>query len=340
MFGLFAKTSRPQATTRLSELVGCFGKLPIHGDFIRHNVQCGETVAFENWVQEGVSLVTRKHPGTWPEVYRNFPPLNFVLVGEEQQRTLAGALVASQDRSGRPYPFSVLLASDDHLLREMQSLVPHIFQNFFQETAEIITAKWNHEPLTRLTGRVDGISRRDTGLTRRQLLDSQIAPLREITLGEFWQSAFSGGNKPTPVQLFSTLIDTLKTVLRRGPSRISWGLRLPLPESGEPRLLVMFWLQLIDAMLGECPWRAHYFWNGAGPQHPAQLTIFFRPLPGSFLLQLLNPSVDDGSIFDLTRESIKTRETNCDPELKVLLARSEATMLEVLYKAGRREALQ
>lgn len=340
MFGLFAKPSRPQATTRLPELVGCFGKLPIHADFIRHNVQCGETVAFENWVQEGVSLVTRKHPGTWPEVYRNFPTLNFVLMGEEQARTLAGALVASQDRSGRPYPFSVLLASDDPMLRELQPLVPHIFHNFFQETAEIVTAKWRHEPLTRLTSRVDGISRRDTGLTRRQLLDSQNEPLRQITLGEFWQSAFDGADAPTPEQLFGTLIDTLKTVVRRGPSRISWGLRLPLPAAGEPRLLVIFWLQLIDAMLGECNWRAHYFWSGAGEQHPARLTVFFRPLPGSFLLQLLNPSIDDGSIFDVTRESAKAKESNCAPELKKLLARSEASMLEVLYKAGRREALQ
>lgn len=340
MFGLFAKTCRPQVTTRLSELVGCFGKLPIHGDFIRHNVQCAEAAAFENWVQEGVSLVTRKHPETWPEIYRNFPPLNFVLVGEAQQRTLVGALVASQDRSGRPYPFSVLLASDDDLLREMQPLVPYIFQNFFQETAEIVTAKWSHEPLTRLISRVDGISRRDTGLTRRQLCDSQIVLLRDISLGQYWQSAFAGAEAPTPEQLFSTLIDTLKTVLRRGPSRISWGLRLPLSESAEPRLQVMFWLQLLDAMLGQCPWRAHYFWNGAGPQHPARLTVFFRPLPGSFLLQLLNPTVDDGSIFDLTRESIKTRQYNCDPELQQLLTRSETTMLEVLYKTGRPEALQ
>lgn len=339
MFGLFTKTSRPQATTRLPELVGCFGKMPIHGDFIRHNVQCGETVAFENWVQEGVSLVTRKHPGTWPEVYRNFPPLNFVLMGEEQERTLAGTLVASQDRSGRPYPFSVLLASDDQMLRELQPLVPHIFRNFFLDTADIVTAKWKHEPLTRLTSRVDGISRRDTGLTRRQLLDSQNEPLRQMTLVEFWQKAFGANEAPTPEQLFGTLIDTLKTVIRRGPSRISWGLRLPLPESGEPRLLVIFWLQLIDAMLGG-NWRAHYFWNGAGAQHPARLTVFFRPLPGSFLLQLLNPGIDDGSIFDLARESAKTEPNGFAPELKQLLARADANMLEVLYKAGRREALQ
>lgn len=339
MFGLFAKTSRPQATTRLSDQVGCFGKLPIHGDFIRHNLQCAEAVAFENWVQEGVSLVTRKHPGTWPEVYRHFPPLNFVLMGENQERTLAGALVASQDRSGRPYPFSVLLASGDQMLRELQPLVPHIFRHFFQQTAEIVTAKWSHEPLTRLTSRVDGLSRRDTGLTRRQLLDSQNQPLRQITLGEFWQSAYPSGDAPTPEQLFAILIDTLKTVVRRGPCRISWGLRLPLPETGEPGVLVMFWLQLINAMLGESNWRAHYFWNAAGGQQPARLTVFFRPLPGSFLLQLLNPSVDDGSIFDVTRESANAKQIGCEPELDKLLARSEATLLEVLYKAGRREAL-
>lgn len=340
MFGLFSKTAQPQAAPRLPELVGCFGKMPIHGDFIRHNVQARESVAFENWVQEGIGLITRKHPGTWPEVYRSFPRLSFVLVGSEQERTLAGALVASQDRSGRPYPFGVLVATEDRLVRELPPLVPHIYRNFFQESAEICSARWSQEPLSLLTGRIDRISRRDTGLTRRQLLDSQIEPLKSLSLGEFWQSTFAGATASSRVRLFDTLFGALNTVALRGPSRISWGLRLPLPTLGEPGPWVMFWLQLIDALLAGHDWRASYFWNAAGELHPPRLTVFFRPLPGSFLLQLLNPAVDDGSIFDLVREGTKPGEACCSPELTQLLARDEVSMLELLYKAGRREALQ
>ncbi len=296
--------------------------------------------AFETWVQEGVSLVTRKHPGAWPDVYRSFPPVNFIFAGQGQERTLAGTLSASQDRSGRPYPFAILVATEDHLARDLQALVPHIYRDYLEEAAAICQARWNQEPLSLLTGRIDRISRRDTGLTRRQLLDSQIEPLKATRMGDFWSALFTGTTAPHREALFNALYSALKTVTLREPARIPWGLRLPLPANGETGTWVMFWLQLIEAVLDGHRWRAHYFWNGAGPLHPARLTVFFRPLPSSFLPQLLNPAVDDGSILDLCRESTRPGEDRCSPPLKQLLARDDASMLEVLYQAGRREVLQ
>ncbi len=340
MFGIFARTNKAQTLRRLPDQVGFFGKMPIHNDFIRHNVQARDVAAFEKWIQEGVGLITRKHPGGWPEPYRNFSRLHFVQTGGEQERTLAGTLVASRDRSGRNYPFAIFVATDDLLFRQMQAAAPYAFGEFLHGCETICNENWTSEPLSLLAGRVDGLTRRDTGLTRRQALEAEIGLFRDIPMGRFWHGALPEGDPAARVRLFGALFGALRTVVRRGPNRTSWGLRLPIPGGDNQMPFVVFWIQLIEAILEERNWRAHYFWNRTGTAFPASLTVFFRPLPGSCLPQLLNPAVEDGSIVELLRQMTSPTESRPNPDLKKLLASADAPMLEVLYKVGRREVLQ
>ncbi len=339
MFGLFAKTSKAPPAPRLPDQFGCFGKLPIHPDFIRHNVNSREMIAFEKWVQEGVGLITRKHPAGWPQTYQNFPRFHFAQVGGDHERTLVGTLVASRDRSGRHYPFAVCAAAEDSLFREMQAVLPLVFGDFFRSAEAVCGENWTSEPLALLAGRIDTLNRRDTGLTRRHLLEGQIGLLQEIPMGRFWAGALPDADNAGREQLFITLFSALKTVVRRGPSRTNWGIRLPIPAEGDQRPFVVFWMQVVESILEDRSWRAHYFWSRGAAEHRASLTVFFKPLPGSFLLQLLNPQIDDGSIFDATREIAHAGETRCGADLERLLGRDEVSMLEVLYKAGRREVL-
>ncbi|BCR03016.1 hypothetical protein DESUT3_00850 [Desulfuromonas versatilis] len=338
MFGFFAKTTRAQAP-RLPDQFGCFGKLPIHSDFIRHNLNAREMLGFEKWVQEGVGLITRKHSGGWPENYRNFSRFHFAQVGGDHERTLVGTLVASRDRSGRHYPFTVCAVAEDPLFREMQAVLPLVFGDFFRSAEGLCAEHWTSEPLGVLTSRVDCLGRRDTGLTRRHLLEGQIGLLEQATMGQFWAAALPGADAAARQQLFNTLFSALKTVVRRGPTRTNWGIRLPIPGEGDQRPAVVFWMQVIESILEDRSWRAHYFWCRGEAGRPAGLTVFFKSMPGSFLLQLLNPQLDDGSIFDTSRELARAAEIRCGGELERLLARDEVPMLEVLYKAGRREVL-
>ncbi len=339
MFGLFSKTAKARPAAALPDQTGCFGKMPVHPDFIRHNVGSREVVSFEKWVQEGIGLITRKHPAGWPEIYRDFPRFHFMLIGGEQERTLAGSLSASRDKSGRHYPFSVFVSAEAQLFRDMQAVVPLVYHDFFSDTEAILAEPWSSEPLALLTGRVDGASHRDTGLTRRQLLEQQIALLQQIPVQQLWQQAAPQIGSAGRERIFSALFSALRTVVRRGPTRTNWGIRLPIPADGSQTPFVVFWMQIIESVLEDRSWRAHCFWSRSGAEHPAALTVFFKPLPGSFLLQLLNPGIDDGSVLDLTREPVAPQEDLVGVDLKRLLASETATLLDVLYKAGRREAL-
>ncbi|MDO3379321.1 type VI secretion system-associated protein TagF [Geoalkalibacter halelectricus] len=312
--------------------------MPIHPDFIRHGVRAREVVGLENWVQEGVGLFSRRAPGEAREPLASFPRHHLVMNGGEQDRTLVGTLSASRDRSGRAYPFVVFSLADEPLFREMQAAVPLAFDAFFQNSDHILDAPWNQEPVALLLDRVDGMASRDTSLTRRQYLERQIALLGDISMGQFWSDSFPD-QAPNRQGLFEALFSALRSAARRGPGRVTWGLRLPLGRHANALPMVVFWVQMVEAILEERHWRAHYFWHGGDAQRPGALTLFFRPLAASLFLWLMPGEADEAGLFDLRGVMNQRSDVRCAPELARMLLDDEVSMLDLLYRAGRREVL-
>ncbi|KIH76528.1 type VI secretion system protein ImpM [Geoalkalibacter ferrihydriticus] len=338
MFGLFTRSAKISSTARNRDQHGCFGKMPIHPDFIRHGVRAREVVGLENWVQEGVGLFSRRGPGGGTEPLVSFPRHHLVMNGGEQDRTLVGTLSASRDRSGRAYPFVVFSLADASLFSEMQAAVPLAFDEFFQCSTEILAAPWSQEPVSLLLDRIDGLPTRDLSLTRRQLLERQIALLGDIPMGRFWAEAFPG-QAPLRQGLFEALFSALRSAARRGPGRVTWGLRLPLGSGATLLPTVVFWVQMVEAILEERHWRAHYFWHGGHHEQPGCLTLFFRPLAASLFLWLMPGHKDEAGLFDLRREMTQRSDVSCPPELARMLCDDDVSMLDLLYRAGRREVL-
>lgn len=327
VFGWFARNVS-SAPAEGGDAVGCFGKLPIHADFIRHNVRLRETAALDAWIQEGTSSLARAGGGAWPESCRGFAGCRFVFTGGEQERTVAGTLTASRDRGGRAYPFIIFAALDDPLFRQMPAVVPLYYDDFFARAGEIGAESWGSEPVSLLTGRVDALFRREEAVTRRLLLERQIAllggvenlPLRE-TLPSGWDME----------RLFASVMEALRQVARRGAARVPWGVRFPLPSQGSLAPFVVFWVQLVESALEDRSLRPHFFWNRAG------LTFFFRPVPASCLLPVMDPERHEGVLFDPLKEKLPAGWEN--PDLRRLLGSESSTLLDILYRLGRREML-
>ena len=49
--------------------IGCFGKLPIFADFIRHRGSSKEVEAFDRWVQEGIYWSRKKLGDRWDSLF-------------------------------------------------------------------------------------------------------------------------------------------------------------------------------------------------------------------------------------------------------------------------------
>ena len=82
-----------------------FGKLPGRGDFVRsvHQPQLVQT--FDRWFSGALELLGTD--ARWKEMYDGAAPLNFAVLGPRQRHVVAGHIRASQDHSGRRFPFMV-----------------------------------------------------------------------------------------------------------------------------------------------------------------------------------------------------------------------------------------
>ncbi len=338
MFGFLNRESKPLATPPATgPLVGCVGKLPLHAEFIKHNLKSREVVALDNWMQEGVTLLNRLHGESWKQLFAAAPAHHFVFTGAGDEKSVYGLMMPSRDRSGRSYPFALFAASDETLYKDHQALLPLAAEPFFAEAEALLARDWNEQHVARLTEAVDGLARQVPTADRRGLIEEEMNRLRSITLGQFWRELLPGTDATLRARFVRTVVGVLQTVSRRSPQRIHWGVRLPLPGRADVMPYLLFWLQLSETLLSGRSWRGHYFWNTPVNGHPARLTLFFRPLPASYFARLVEPQKADGAVFDVLDEMHK--EPGDTSRLADLIAREEVTLLDALTLWRSREVL-
>jgi type VI secretion system protein ImpM len=338
MFGIFEKnTASVPLTARLRPC--CFGKMPVHADFIRHNLITREVGAFEKWLQEGVGCITRQHPKGWPPIYRDFPRHHFVMSGGDQKNNLLGSLTSSRDKSGRTYPFVTLTVAAAPLLHTNRATLPLVYREYFKGSDTLLNTAWENGTVVELTRDVDGLAMDNPLLQQRDLLERQIQLLSGIPMKDYWDRLRNRITADDREQFWCCFYNVIKTVLERGPARTHFGIRIPIPADNDQTPYVVFWVQMVESLLEDRFWSAHYFWNEGCDDNAACLTLFFRPLPPSYLLPLVNHELEDNAVFHIGREwpSLPTFKSRVD--LRRLLEKDDIPMLEVLYRTGRREML-
>ena len=92
---------------------GFFGKIPARGDFLARRVPPGLAGAWETWLQSLTVAAREAAADGWPETWLTAPLWHFVLGAEvAPPHGAAGVLVASADRVGRMFPFTLIGAAD------------------------------------------------------------------------------------------------------------------------------------------------------------------------------------------------------------------------------------
>src|SRR5690349_18963541 len=102
--------------------IGCFGKIPATGDFIRLNAGGDELAAFDRWLGSGIDFARRFLGAQFEQCYAPSVGL-FVFHAdakgdEPPARGMVGVWAASGDNAGRLYPMTVFGSYDyDQLVR-------------------------------------------------------------------------------------------------------------------------------------------------------------------------------------------------------------------------------
>lgn len=88
---------------------GFFGKVPARGDFLARRVPAGVAAPWDEWLGR-LTLAVREAAGDdWPEAWLTAPLWHFTLGARLAPPSgAAGVLIASTDRVGRMFPFTLI----------------------------------------------------------------------------------------------------------------------------------------------------------------------------------------------------------------------------------------
>jgi type VI secretion system protein ImpM len=108
--------------------IGCFGKLPATGDFVRLNAGGDEVASFDRWLGSSIDQARRAMGPHFEAVYPQSVGL-FIFRGESKgdeppSRGIVGAWCASGDNAGRLYPMAVFGSYDYQQLVSVGAALP------------------------------------------------------------------------------------------------------------------------------------------------------------------------------------------------------------------------
>lgn len=205
-----------------------FGKLPSRGDFVRSSAGSALIQSIDEWMSQTMQLLAED--SRWKIVYDAAPPVHFAILGAQSNAGLVGHMVASQDSSGRRFPF-VLAASFD--VPEPGRFLPY--------SPQALSPLWARlDAQIRVAQQAGEFSQVQEQLVTMPLdLDTRFEALREnyrnfaqvFTL-EGLEAALSPSGA-APVSVRQTLLALgllLQPVLTQGHADLNKGLVLPLPN--------------------------------------------------------------------------------------------------------------
>ncbi|HZE96180.1 MAG TPA: type VI secretion system-associated protein TagF [Planctomycetota bacterium] len=272
---------------------GCFGKLPIHGDFIRHNVG-PEVDRLDEWLQAGI-VSSRTAMGTaWDGSFDATPPQRF-LYQVAGGRVVAGVVAASIDKPGRRYPFLIFTILDPKSLGGEVTSLPAQLSSFFHRAEQEALTGWQGQELKSYLTRIDALALPADFEDAKQSLIKFVAGQ---TVQAFWNTLFGSDQDPRKYMLIHNLVETLK-----GGAVPKYALRFPQVSADAE---VAFWEELCRKLARRPGLPTLSLWgSGREAGHPG-LSMVFDDLKATYFSALWWPEKKNNLMFPLAEETAGT----------------------------------
>lgn len=280
---------------------GCYGKLPIFGDFLRHNWSGPEVQALDQWFQEGIYLGKQTLGAAWDAAYDQMPPTRFLFRPAGAARCLVGVAVAGKDQVGRKYPFTIFLTVDAAAFERDAAMIPMTFEPFFNAAQELALKGWIGKDAKTFLPLVDVLKNLaiPASAGARGTYDTF---LRQETSGAFWPDIFGSFDNVGKYVLVQNLLDAVGMVRNTPAGKTPIGLKFPLPaslEEGATGCEASLWLDLAMRLTKRPGVPAFTWWSRRGSAHDPSLFVFFGPPSPRCFVPLLRPSHDTDHVWEL-----------------------------------------
>jgi type VI secretion system protein ImpM len=285
---------------------GCYGKLPSMGDFVSHNAGSTELEAFNKWVREGIYFAKTQVGSEWNRIFMDTSSYQFLFRPGGANRFLVGAMIPSQDKSQRMYPFTVSIVVDQLRFGNRPALaIPAIFSEFLGKTNSFIESAFIGGPLNEIVEQVKDLKvpvSFDHDLEMKQYRTY----LEMTSLGSFWEKTFADPHDARKFLVFENLREVLKPFKNRTPTHHAPGLRFPLPSMNSHfHYEVTFWLHIMQCLHGHPFEIPVMFWTAPHVTGPRYLFIFFAQPKAKDFLHLLKPELESDTICILEENGLE-----------------------------------
>jgi type VI secretion system ImpM family protein len=298
-----------------------FGKLPIHGDFVRVNRTVPQLLTFDNWFQEGIHRVRQAVGRGFDERFDGAIPQRFLELSPSRGELFAGVCMASRDRANRRFPFVLgaigRLPATAAALREL----PYELDEFLNQAEVESTTGWRDRSLPEFQERAGALCwLRDTDAARAACEHG----LATHASNELWDTVLPGAPNARRAALLAAVRDLLRPV----PPKLV----LRLPTSGAPEQIA-FWLALIAHWTPVDALPNLVTWHAAVPPRQGVITLLFDRLNGRYFEPVFWPTVENDHAYDPASEQAADRvTTTTNLDALAELVAGTATLGELLAR--------
>lgn len=329
LLSLFSSSGNKKADIPLDVRTGFMGKIPARPDFVRHQAGSAEIKQLDQWIHEGAAYLARRFPMDWKERLDGFAPICLYIGGENSNPSLCGVISASRDKSGRQHPFIEFATCSN--AQAMQSLpyISYRFAEFYARCGKLKEQDGSDLDIDSLTQQSNALIRSIPRFAEADFAQQRSDSWAGKRSAEFWSAILPGANASVRLSFARDVLQTLKMAASRGPERIVWGVRLPIPAGAANEAIVSFWMSLFVGVLGNQKWRPYVFWNPLG-KTASSLTVYFRSPNASSFAQLVSPESDEGGVVDVVRRPLENLPGITSARLKELAEQETLTWPEML----------
>lgn len=259
----------------------CLGKLPTHGDFVKHRASTPTMRAFDEWVRNGLYQARNRSGVDWESHYDQAPVIHFLFSGRGQQapNALLGVFRPSRDRTGRTYPFAVTCEVPKRSLQPRQlAYLPTQAHEFYDAADRIVREATDTEvPHSDVLDKVKSLEAAFSAPPAAPREHKRF--LQEKTLGPFLKRIFGHFNDSGKYRLFDNLLKILLPQRKRSKFRLNYGIQFPLGQNSPLTNTACFWLETSLRLVDYPPIEPTFFWTAQHPEGAPAFLLFFTGEP-------------------------------------------------------------